>query len=80
MECFTQSLLRVLFLEHSPTSSAKHLSRQVMWTLHDYLPDNRHSLKYTNRLLKDGGEKFNWYEEQRCLETKDKEDPFRFVY
>lgn len=64
MECFTQSLLRVLFLQHSRARSAKHLSRQVMWTLLDYLPENRHSLEYTNRPFKDRGGNFNWHEEQ----------------
>lgn len=47
MKCFTESLLRVSFL----ASSAKHLSRQVMWTLRNYLPERTHSLKYTNKRL-----------------------------
>lgn len=47
MKCFTESLLRVSFL----ASSAKHLSRQVMWTLHNYLPERKHSLKYTDKRL-----------------------------
>lgn len=80
MECFTQSLLRVLFLGHSFASSAKHLSRQVMWTLHNFLPENRHSLKYTNRPLKDRGGNLLVRGAKIYLEMKDKEDPFRFVY
>lgn len=79
---FAESLLRA-FLVHFLDRSAKHLSRQVMWTSHIHLLEKRHSLKYTDghSKKKHGGVDANRYEEQSLSgNKKDKEDRLITLY